>query len=324
MKYGKSETTEFGLTIPTFAKCERVPETHYLMDQFESASEYANSRSLNPSLRLDVDFQMFNMAARAGFNKSKTASSNSSVNEYSFLYEELMFQIKMANFKDYHENKDIIFTNDFVSAVNDLPESYDKDDPANKDKFERFFNRFGHFIVTAAYGGGSIETKVSVQQHGSDAMSANDVKACLMATFCGGFPNVGGEISGDYLNNTEGKFKTVLSQIQTEFKGGRDDLRKADTIKDQDKLSKWKLSLGQDPAMLETKICLEPISTVISCLDRKKETASYDALKDLLGRLFKLQEEANTNTRQKAVKPPDLSKEKKMLSFQYNCLHQGC
>ena len=281
-------TTDFGVAIPSCAEFEKVLETRSFMDQFEDDREYFISRLVRLNVSLNVDFQMFNMAESAGFNKSKTASSNSPVNEYSFLYEERMFQIKMANFKDYHENKDITFTNDFVSAVNDLPKSYDKDDPANKDEFERFFNQFGHFIVTAAYGGGSIETKVSVQQHGSDAMSFEEVKACLMGHFCGGFRNVGGDVLGDYLSKTKAKLKTMLSQIQTQFKGGRKDLHMTDTIKDQDKLSKWKLSLGQDPAMLATEMCLEPISTVISCLNHKKETASYDALKDLLGGQFKL------------------------------------
>ena len=30
--------------------------------------------------------------------------------------------------------------------------------------FERFFNRFGHFIVSSAYGGGAIEMKVTGQK----------------------------------------------------------------------------------------------------------------------------------------------------------------
>ena len=187
----KTMTTDFGLVIPTCAKFEKVRETRSFVDQFESDSQYIQSWLSKLSVSLNVEFGVFNMATRAGLNKTQNASSNSLVTEYSFLYEERMFELKMANFKDYIKNG-IEFTSDFVSAVNELPESCDKNDPANRSKFEKCFNRFGHFIVTAAYGGGSIEAKVTCQQHGSDAMSFEDVKAYL--SFSGGLFNADSEV----------------------------------------------------------------------------------------------------------------------------------
>ena len=350
MKY-ETTITDFGLVIPTCAKFEKVLETCSFMDQFESDSEYVQSRLTQLNVSLNVEYGMFNMGARAGLNKTQNASSNSSVTEYSFLYEERMFELKMANFKDY-VNKGIEFTSDFVSAVDELPESYDKNNPANRSKFERFFNRFGHFIVTAAYGGGSIETKVTSQQHGSNAMSFDEVKACLSASFSGGLFSGDGEVSGSDSYNMEAKSKTMLSQSTVHWYGGSRDLHMKDTIANQDKMSKWKLSLGENPTMLTTEMCLEPVSTAISCLDPKKDTASYDALNDLLGGQFKLiasrerekeeanrkreEEEANrkaeedrkqaeeANTRKQAVQKPDPPKKKKMFPFEYNCLHQRC
>ena len=337
MKY-ETTITDFGLVIPTCAKFEKVLETCSFMDQFESDSEYVQSRLTQLNVSLNVEYGMFNMGARAGLNKTQNASSNSSVTEYSFLYEERMFELKMANFKDY-VNKGIEFTSDFVSAVDELPESYDKNNPANRSKFERFFNRFGHFIVTAAYGGGSIETKVTSQQHGSNAMSFDEVKACLSASFSGGLFSGDGEVSGSDSYNMEAKSKTMLSQSTVHWYGGSRDLHMKDTIANQDKMSKWKLSLGENPTMLTTEMCLEPVSTAISCLDPKKDTASYDALNDLLGGQFKLiasrerekeeanrkreEEEANrkaeedrkqaeeANTRKQAVQKPDPPKKKK-------------
>ena len=316
MKY-KTVTTDFGVVIPTCAKFEKVLETRSFMDQFESDSEYVKSRLSQLNVSLNVDCGVFNMATRAGLNKTN-ASSTSSVTEFSFLYEERMFELKMANFKEYVK-KGIEFTSDFVSAVDKLPESYEKDDPASRSKFERFFNRFGHFIVTAAYGGGSIETNVASQQHGSDAMSFEDVKTCLSATFSGGLFNADSEVLKADSLSMKAKSKTILSQSTVNWCGGSHDLHMKDTITNQDKMSKWKLSLGENPTMLTTEMCLEPISTVISCLDPKKDKPSYDALKDLLGGEFKLlackekyreEEEAGwhiviANTRQEAVKEPD-------------------
>ena len=328
MKY-KTVTTDFGVVIPTCAKFEKVLETRSFMDQFETDSEYVQSRLWQLNVSLNVQYGVFNMATRAGLNKTQNASSTSSVTEYSFLYEERMFELKMANFKEYVK-KGIEFTSDFVSAVHELPESYDKDDSANRNKFERFFNRFGHFIVTSAYGGGSIETKVTSQQHGSNAMSFEEVKACLSASFSGGLFNADGEVSGSDSYNMEAKSKTILSQSTNHWYGGNRDLHVKGTITNQDKMSKWKLSLGENPTMLTTEMCLEPVSTAISCLDPKKDTASYDALKDLLGGEFKLlasrererkeenrkreeevkREAEEAKTRQEAVQPPDPPKKK--------------
>ena len=113
-----------------------------------------------------------------------------------------MFELNKANFKEYIK-KGIEFTSDFVSAVSELPESYDKNDPAHRNKFERFFNQFGHFMVTAAYDGGSIEAKVTSQQHGSDAMSFEEVKAYLSASFSGGLFNADSEVSRSHSYNME-------------------------------------------------------------------------------------------------------------------------
>ena len=320
MKYDTMET-DFGVVIPTCAKFEKVLETRFFKDQFESDSEYVQSRLSQLNVSLNVECDMFNMAARAGFNKKKNDSSNSSVTEYSFLYEQRMFELKMANFKEYVK-KGIEFTSDFVSAVDELPESYDKNDPAKRSKFERFFNRFGHFIVTAAYGGGSIETKVT-NQHGSNAMSFDDIRNNLSAYFLGRLFSADSVLTPDLLDK-KAKCKTMLSQSSVHWCGGSCDLHMNDTITSQDKMSKWKLSLGENPTMLTSEMYLEPISTVISCLDPKKDTASYDALKDLLGGEFKLlarkeeerrEREAGiqieiANTRQEAVRDPDPQKKK--------------
>ena len=255
------------------------------------------------------------MEVKAGFNNRKNTANSSKVTEYSFLHEERMFQLKMANFKEY-VRKGIEFTSDFKYAVDELPESYDKNDSANRSKFERFFNRFGHFIVTAAYGGGSVETKVTCEQHGSDAMSFEEVKACLSALFSGVLFNVSNEVS--VCNSNEAQFRNMLSQSTVYWCGGIRELHKMDTIKNQDKMRKWQVSLGQNPTMLSSEMCLEPISTVISCLNPKKDTASYDALKDLLGGEFKVlasrererkeenrKREEEAITRPEAVKKPD-------------------
>ena len=79
------------------------------------------------------------------------------------------------------------------------------------------------------------------------------------------------------------------------------------------------------PTLLKTEMTLEPISTVIGCIDDGKNEASYDALEGLLGGKFellaskeedekerkkKMEEEkmrSESNTRSGSVEDPDTS-----------------
>ena len=71
------------------------------------------------------------------------------------------------------------------------------------------------------------------------------------------------------------------------WKGGDILLHAKETIADKDKMHSWKVSLLGNPTMLTSEVTLEPISTAVACVDKEKEDAAYDALKDLLGGEFK-------------------------------------
>ena len=60
-----------------------------------------------------------------------------------------------------------------------------KDDPKNRKCFERFFNRFRHFIVSSAYGGGAVEMTVSEQsvKSGDEKKNLEEAKASLPSAF---------------------------------------------------------------------------------------------------------------------------------------------
>ena len=65
-----------------------------------------------------------------------------------------MFELKIGNYEEYLSNETMSFTRDFESNVEKLPSTYDQKDSSCRSTFEKFFNRFGHFLVSAAYGGG--------------------------------------------------------------------------------------------------------------------------------------------------------------------------
>ena len=295
--------TEFGIVIPACAKFEKVNETRSFMDEFEDERSYCKSRLTKLNVSLDVEYKAFNMDAKAGFNKNRNASGCSATSEYSFLFEQRMFELKVANFKEYQKNG-ITFTSDFESDVKDLPEKYDKNDPDNRSRFERFFNRFGHFIVSSAYGGGAIETKTTNQIWESKTLSFDEVKASLSVAFDGGFWKAEGEVSGSDSLSTSASSKALLNQSTLHWLGGDRNLHNRDTVTHREKMLKWQTSLLVNPTMLTTEMSLEPISTAIACVAPEKDQASYNALKDVLGGEFKVlanrKEEKEEDNRRKA------------------------
>ena len=277
-------TIKYGATIPACAKFERVQQSRSFMEEFKDEVSYTQSRLKSLNVNLNVKPDIFRMSNRAGYNK-KVATSSSSTSEYSFLFEHRLFELKLGNYKDYL-NHGMTFTDDFKSDVAKLPNKYDKSDDGCVSKFERFFNRFGHFVVSSAYGGGSVEIKCSSGAVRSTETSLADAKACLTAALEG-------------LDLTEGAFdkkktllkKTLLKQSGSSWSGGDAAFQTNETIRDKQKLQKWKDSLLKNPMMLTSELTLEPISILVGLVDDgEKDEATYNALKDLLESEIKIRD----------------------------------
>ena len=262
---------QYGLVIPKCAKFEKVQQTKSFMEMFENHKSYAQSRLRSLNVNLAVNPNIVKEGSRAGFNMKNASTSSSSTSEYSFLFEQRIFELKMGNYEEDLKNNNISFTKDFKSAVKKLPSTYDKSNPDCKSKFERFFNRFGHFVVSSAYAGGTVEVKCTRKVDEKRKMSLEDKKAYLAATLEGMDVAKGGSSSDDQ------KTKALLERCTYDFDGG--DV----ALQEKEKLPKWKASLPLNPTMLKSEMTLEPIPTVVSCVDDSKDQATYDALEDILG-----------------------------------------
>ena len=266
---------KYGMPIPVCAKFEKVQQSRSFMEVFEDEKSYTQSRlkSLNVNLN-NVKPDIFKMSNRAGYNK-KVATSSFSKSQYSFVLEQRLFELKLGNYRDYLNNG-MTFTKDFKSDVAKLPSKYDRNNRSCVNMFERFFNRFGHFLVSSAYGGGSVEGKYTREVVGSAKTSLAEVKAYLAE--CLDAAEVGflvGTFNGQ-------KNPALLEHIRFLWDGGEADLQTNGTIRDMQRLQKWKKSLSENPTMLTSEMTLEPISTAVGCIDPKKAKATYEALKDIL------------------------------------------
>ncbi|CAB4017677.1 sonic hedgehog [Paramuricea clavata] len=281
--------TQYGIAIPKCAKFEKVQQTRSYMDQFENDESYTESRLKNLNVSMDAKPKVLMTGHRAGCNRNNYSTSS----EVSFLFEQRMFEIKFGNYEEYLD-KGVTFTKDFRSDVGKLPCTYDKNDPSCRSSFERFFNRFGHFLVSSAYGGGSVEVKCSREMVGSATASLAEAKAVLTEAF-----------EGLDVHKTEftagtsffGNLNTLLKRCSIFWKGGDTILREKETIAYKEKMKKWKASLLVKPAILTSEMTLEPISAAVAHVDPKKDKTIYDALKDLLGGEFKVLEEKEEQKR---------------------------
>ena len=79
------------------------------------------------------------------------------------------------------------------------------------------------------------------------------------------------------------KTKASLKQSTLSWNGGEAALQTSGTIDNKEKLQKWKKYLILIPVMVTSELTLEPISTAVGCVNSRKDQATQDALKNLLG-----------------------------------------
>ena len=280
---------KYGIAIPTCAKFEKVQQSRGFMEVFEDEKSYTQSRLKNLNVNLAVKPNIFKMDLRAGHNMKSDSTTSSSTSEYSFLFEQRLFELKIGNYMD-DQNHGMTFTEDFKSDVEELPSKYNKRNGNCVSKFERFFDRFGHFLVSSAYGGGSVEVKFSRQAVEGKKTSIAEAKACLAATIDGlNVPEA--NLSADSSTSDSFNSKALLQRSTYTWVGGEVALQTNESIGDKERWKKWKESLEQNPMMLTSELTLEPISTAVNCVDPKKNQATYDALKDLLAPVEEVKKE---------------------------------
>ena len=312
--------TKYGIAIPTCAKFRKVQDGRSFKGVYENETEYVQSRLKSLNLILEVQPSIYKIEYRAGYNKKENFLITLLFKtEYSFLFEQRLFELELGNYRECLKNG-MTFTEDFKSSVAKLPSRYDKCDKSSVTKFKNFFDRFGHFVVSSAYGGGSVEVKSSSRLE----RRLEEVAACLDATLME-LNATGAKSSADISTFNVQRAKDLLKQSTFSWEGGEAALQTEETIDHQERLQKWKESLLLNPVMLTSELGLEPISTAVGCIHPQKERATCDALKDNLEseiefRVKKKKEATqmsrkNENTRNEIVVEPDISNE--------NCFPSG-
>ena len=268
------DSIKYGIAIPACAKFEKVQQSKSFMEVFEDDQSYAQSRLKSLNVNLAIKPDILKMDCRAGYSK-KDSTTSSSTSEYSFLFEQRMFELKIDNYKEHLNHGIITFTEDFKSDLADLPSKYNKNNHSCVSKFMEFFNRFGHFFVSSAYGGGSVEIKCSRDAVESTKMNLAEAKAFLAAKL-EGLDEAEENLSADggTLDSSKSKAQALLQRSSCSWKGGEAALQTKEAIDDKERLQKWKNSLILNPMMLTSELTLESISTAVGLVGDAQKRAS--------------------------------------------------
>ena len=82
------------------------------------------------------------------------ADETRSENKYSYRFEQRVCAVSMGNMEDLH------ITQNFRSDVEVLPDKFCLSAEGKRRVFERFFQKWGHCVVSKAFGGGHIEVTI--------------------------------------------------------------------------------------------------------------------------------------------------------------------
>lgn len=287
MTFDTVDEERFGFKIPGCAQISKVNETRECQMKFESAESYIESRLKN----LGFNFSILPILAMAITSimepklevhlRSKNVSSGTSTETTeSSLTEYRMAKISIKCFKSHG----VKFTNDFLSAVEELPARYAKDDDtqtnSNKRKFKQFLKKFGQFVVTSAFVGGSVEltrrseSSERLKQDETSRGGSAGMKIPKVVEF---------EVSGESKSSSNSTKNATMNIEKTIWHGGRSDLHSKSTLMSEEQLQMWKASLAKDPIILTTEMSLQPISNVVAIINEEKGEACYKALCDTFG-----------------------------------------
>ena len=287
--FGK-RNTKSGLLVPETAGFARANETFEFLEFFEDRTEMqkALAQALNINFHIDSE-TAGQFQGSGGYNRIKGSKSENSQTEISFLFEQRLFELNLTSLDE------LKVSEGFLNDTMDLPDDFNIRDDKNRLKYELFFQTWGHFLVTRAYGGGSVELKISKKSKMFGKVNYNNLKVEILSA-----------LSVQHMDSELNKSKEILSRSTSLWKGGDASLHDKNNFINEDAMSKWKVSLMNNPVMLEHSLSLMPISEIVKRVDRAKFIGCTQALKSFLGGEFKVKENEDRAEKDRQKRKADL------------------
>jgi hypothetical protein len=279
MKDVPMENSMYGFKLPRGIKMSAVKNTRIFSDQFEEQGQYISKRTAQLSVGLEISPKLFHLKTRGGFVMNGNQSGSFKSMETSVLYEKRFFRLEI------NELTQLEISDHFCEAVRSarLPATYDKNDIQNRSAFEDFFNTWGHFIISSAFGGGSVEMKSKFSGSNMSSEALQQAIFELEAKFKIVTTGISATVDG---SSGTGQ-SSVFSTNQLVWEGGNIQCQ-VPTMEQvtPDIWHQWETSLASQPSILMTEMTLLPICEVVDRVDNNKFQSCRDAMVDFLGGKF--------------------------------------
>ncbi|XP_046850707.1 uncharacterized protein LOC124444169 isoform X2 [Xenia sp. Carnegie-2017] len=313
---------DFGFKIPKCAQISWLNET--LLNEIHRHRNESSIKSRLCALGLDMNMtpsilmmvQGFDVDLKfgVGFSMQKQENDFQSSTNKRQLKE---VRIAKISLDDIDSNK-IAFTNGFLSVVENLPTENIEDENVMKE-FMDFFNRFGQFVITSAYVGGSVEFDSHYDTTNFSKQNENSVDSDIGAFI--------GKISGKRQTSENQENIQVSKTTSSYWRGGRLDLQVDGALHSEEKFSEWRTSVAKDPVFLKNTLTLQPIYTLVGMIDGKKGNLTKQVFQKIFyteassvynhdsykKRKEQKQANRNSNTRNGSRKKPNIPILSKMI-----------
>lgn len=284
--------TGYGFSLPLGMELSPVLETRTYCQDFQAMKDYISHRLTLLGIPTNLEPNLFQpQSIKAGFypRERKTEGDFLPPKELTMLYEKRLFRVVVK------DPAQLELTAAFCTAVNQLPSAYNREDFANRSAFEEFFATWGHFVVGAAYGGGSLELKFNCSRsRKGEGTTADDEAAAelVLARTVEHFRCLitGGGSTSDSSSRKQEIVEPVQPGCQLVWQGGDirwhagslDDIAAA-AATGPHYCQQWEASLAKAPTILTTELRLLPVSRLADLVDKDRAHGCSTALADLLG-----------------------------------------
>ncbi|XP_076113451.1 uncharacterized protein LOC143081100 [Mytilus galloprovincialis] len=238
--------------------CKAVENyTHYIQERL---------KDLNLNLCGNLNVAMFRMQLRGGYNKkgSTNYESSHSLSEITFAVEQRLYKVTM-------EEEKIEVVEEFVIDVKNLPDKCEEKNADNVEKWNMFFEKWGHYVITGMYLGGSVSGAIQVkdQKNISKEENCQNVLTKLVAHLS----SLQGKSDFDY--NSSSLFDSTkaasMKSLSIQWIGGSY-VPKALTLENVDVVEwdRWQETVEFAPSSLTTHLTLCPVYLIAERVSKEK------------------------------------------------------
>jgi hypothetical protein len=265
-----------GFKIPRGFCLSRVHQKETFVHHFEDKVSFAQERLHQVGLGVEVDAKLLNIKPRAGFSWGGEKRAQSSKVEYSYFYESRPLKMSITNLEKLKINEG--FRKDVISSLFPYDITWDK--KSKEEFFKGFFSKWGHYVVTSAYVGGSVELKTSSVY--SSRQHSNTVSSNFGLEL--GFKRLSLGAESTVSTATDGNLGSFFSSIKLNWDGGDSQFQLLNLDEaSSENWQSWEESLKQRPSVLTTSLQLLSISKIVALIDEEKGAICQKAMNDLIG-----------------------------------------